>query len=116
MPRSGAIPFPRFAFALDHAAWILDSGFWALGTLVPVPVPHGPETLNTGQGNIRSVMSQTGYYSVNGGVWMFQGIPRSSLLEHMCCLILYLLRAVVCQCTQYALSVPAFLRPYFRTE
>lgn len=27
-------------------------------------------------------MSQTGYYSLDGGVWRFQGTPRY-LLEHM---------------------------------
>lgn len=78
-PRSGAIAFPRFEFALDQAARALDPGHWALGTgpwalgylcrlclclsrpcaHCPVPCgrarPHGPETLNTGQGNIQSL-------------------------------------------------------------
>lgn len=64
-------------FALDHAAL----GPGRMGTCAFCAVcacarPHGPDTLNTGQGNIRSVMSQTGYYSVDGGVWRFQGMPR----------------------------------------
>lgn len=102
MPRSGAIAFPRFEFAIDQGARALDPGPWGLGTWVPVPSvpvpvpvptalcpvpcgrarPHGPETLNTGQGNIQSLMSQTGYYSLDGGVWRFQGTPRYPL-EHM---------------------------------
>lgn len=86
MPTSVAIPFPRSVSKVRARSRPARLGGLSLLRNCPCACargrarPHGPETLNTGQGNIRLFMSQTRYNAVQWcGLdvgWEFQGIPR----------------------------------------
>jgi hypothetical protein len=65
VPRSGAIPFPRSLSKVRVCPRSrLLSSF--------VPCPRGPETLNTGQGSVRSSMSQARYYALHSKWWCLE--------------------------------------------